>query len=237
LAVAGVALSLSTDSMRWFSRKKESEAVAVTTMAHPSSNLVLDAPFQGRQISDAVSLSSPSRQESGRKNRRKSRASESESSVVAPSVGEVSAWPQLQPNPARQFLYVFQHRESKAVVVVRSTGDLASAKTLHSLRMASSLWRELDQVTVEEAVAEAESRRQSETSLKEQRQSPASSYHKPQQQHTTASRHTPAVQRPSVVTRLPAAASASSAVAITPSERAIADQQSEELELLGVKCR
>jgi hypothetical protein len=106
--------------------------------------------------------------------------------------------------------------------------------------MASSLWRELDQVTVEEAVAEAEARRQN-VSLQEQRQSPASSYRKqPQQQQksTAAARHTPAVQRTSAATRLPAAVSASSLVASsTPSERAVVDQQSEELELLGVKCR
>jgi hypothetical protein len=234
--------------MRWFSKKKDDQSIAaVTTMAHPSSNLVLDAPFGGgaaRQMSDAVSITSPSRQDSGRRSRRRSKASESDGSA-APSVGEVSGWPQLQPNPARQFVYVFQHRDSKAVVVVRSTGDLSSAKTLHSLRMASSLWRELDQVTVEEAVAEAEARRQN-ASLQEQRQSPATSYHKPQQQQqqqqqqksTAAARHTAAVQRASAATRLPAAASASSLVASsTPSERATIEQQSEELELLGVKCR
>ncbi|KAG5179657.1 hypothetical protein JKP88DRAFT_167425 [Tribonema minus] len=57
--------------------------------------------------------------------------------------------------PRQQVQYVFQHRESRAVAVVNSTGDMASAKALHTLRMASAAWRELRQVPLEQALEEA----------------------------------------------------------------------------------
>ena len=40
--------------------------------------------------------------------------------------------------------------------MVQSTGDLASAKALHSLRMAGDLWLELEQMTLEKALEESE---------------------------------------------------------------------------------